>query len=331
MSERKIIILTPIKNEAWIIGPFLKACSEFADHIVLLIQDTHDESEQIAKQYPKAVIRHNTSNEFSETERIKQLLEIAREIAPEGAILVALDADEIPINTPESLSEWDKIRQLESCQNICFWKPDLLKGGSSIVDVTRKWALGFVDDLRKYTANIIHSQRVPLSEDTPAYNADAIPLLHVNLVRDKVLRAKRRMYCAIENVKATKPLYQRLQTYSHTIDFSEAGKQLELPRPWKDYLKSVGLDPESIPEDPPLWQDYEVLKLFKEHGTQRFMMDDIWDIDWEQTRQDCRTKGWNEVPENPIAAQTQAQRFFRLVLGKSIRFTFSAYRNLKPR
>lgn len=328
MNKNSIIILTPIKNEEWVIGGFLDACSVFADHIILLVQDTDDRSREISAQYPKARVIENSSNTFSERSRIQQLLSAAREIEPGPRVLVALDADEIPINTPEALEQWNRIRELPAGGNITFKKPDLLPAGATIVDLQEDWILGFVDDDREHIADDIHSIRVPVNNDREFYSANSIPILHVNLVRTCVNLAKRRMYCTIENIHQSQSLLKRLYHYHHKVNFSAAAEIIPLPKQWRDLLLLSELDPYCIPEEAPFWQDYQVLRYFKEHGVQRFHWDDIWTCDWESIRQQCIANGWDDVPSAPIQHPSCLVNFTRTILIRLVGYSIKIKRKL---
>ncbi|GAG56902.1 unnamed protein product, partial [marine sediment metagenome] len=51
MKRPKIICLTPVKNEAWILDNFIKCASLWADHIIIADQDSTDDARKIAKKY----------------------------------------------------------------------------------------------------------------------------------------------------------------------------------------------------------------------------------------------------------------------------------------
>lgn len=328
MDNNAIIVLTPVKNEEWIIESFLSACSVFADHIILLVQDTHDQTRELAEKFPKAHIIENTSAEYSENSRINQLLAAARKIESGQKALIALDADEIPINSKAALEQWQYIRELPVGQNITFKKPDLLPGGSTMVDLSQDWILGFVDDGREHNASEVHAQRIPINEDMAPYSANEIPVLHLNLVRMNVNRSKRRMYCVIENLNNSQSWIRRLYSYDRHRDFTTAGEEVSLPQGWKVILQQASLDTTALSETHPFWQDYEVLKYFKSHGTKRFQWDDIWDCNWEAARQDCLARGWSGVPDERIPPPTILQSSLREILSHGVRLCFWIKRTL---
>lgn len=293
---RKIVVLTPVRNEAWILDSFLRACCVFADHVLIADQGSIDGSVARINGIPGVEVIQNTEMRYNEAERIQLLIGEARKQFGKDLILVALDADEIFINTEQSLREWERIRQLPSGTVLRFSKPDVLdEGGLALADMGCVWKLGYVDDGAEHQPQEIHAQRVPAPTGAPIYDATDIKFIHVNLIRKNAHRAKRRMYCVIENLRDTHPLYRRLLSYSRWVDFSKGVQTKRIPDEWHLGLSDVGLSLHGIQETGPFWQDYEVLQKFNEFGTARFYLDDIWDVDWNEVAQACRDYGWTEV------------------------------------
>ena len=90
-----LVVLTPVRNEAWILERFLSVTSQFADLIVLADQGSTDNTTAIATRFPKVVVIPNEDPGFDEAHRQDLLLTAARERVPLPRILLALDADEI--------------------------------------------------------------------------------------------------------------------------------------------------------------------------------------------------------------------------------------------
>ena len=64
MNERPtIIVITPVRNEAWVLRAFLEATSLWADYIIIADQMSTDGSREIAKKYPKVVLIDNDNKE----------------------------------------------------------------------------------------------------------------------------------------------------------------------------------------------------------------------------------------------------------------------------
>ncbi|MEM9110823.1 MAG: glycosyltransferase family 2 protein [Planctomycetota bacterium] len=297
LIKPKIVVLCAVRNEEWILRHFLCACSRFADHVLVADQNSYDKTLQICSDFPKVTRIVNDSREFNEGDRIQLLIREARERFGLGNVLLALDADEIPVNTLQSEQQWRTIREIEPGVILRFSKPDIDIDGQTLVDMGSIWKLGYIDDGAEHTAAKIHAQRVPSPADAPIFDAADISFLHVNLIRPDALRAKRRMYCALENAQGISSLRRRLLAYNRFIDFSTSGSTRTITREWIDALAADGLHLSDVPEEPPFWQDYEVLRLFRIHGMKRFWLDDLWDADWAQISHRCRMAGWDETPE----------------------------------
>ena len=66
----KIICLTPVRNESWILEKFLKCASLWADIIIIADQESDDGSREIAKNFEKVKLVDNKSGYFSEAKNI---------------------------------------------------------------------------------------------------------------------------------------------------------------------------------------------------------------------------------------------------------------------
>ena len=105
----RIIVLTPVRNEAWILDRFLAVTSRFADQIILADQHSTDDGRAIAARYPKVALIENPSHGFNEAERQLLLLEAARRLAPGPRLLLALDADELLAADAPASPDWQRM------------------------------------------------------------------------------------------------------------------------------------------------------------------------------------------------------------------------------
>src|SRR6266550_4777142 len=100
----KIVVLTPVKNEEWILDQFLSVTSQFADLIIVADQSSTDNSRQICSKFSKVHLIANESEIYDEATRQQLLIKTARQLVPGRRILLALDADELlaadSINSP---------------------------------------------------------------------------------------------------------------------------------------------------------------------------------------------------------------------------------------
>ena len=63
----KIICLTPVLNEAWILDRFIRCASLWADHIIIADQGSTDGSREIAQRYDKVIfIDNKKTGDFNE-------------------------------------------------------------------------------------------------------------------------------------------------------------------------------------------------------------------------------------------------------------------------
>src|SRR3954453_20585511 len=88
------IVVTPVRNEAWILDRFLSCVSLWADHIIVADQGSADGSREIARRHSKVTLIDNPGS-YDEGARQRLLLDAARSF--EGRrVIFAFDADEIP-------------------------------------------------------------------------------------------------------------------------------------------------------------------------------------------------------------------------------------------
>lgn len=315
---KKIVVVTPVKNEEWILGAFLDACSKFADHILIADQGSWDSSREIASKFTKARVIENEGQDYNEKERAELLIEQARFLEGDNIVIIALDADEIPVTDAKALDEWEIIRGLKAGTSIRFQKPDILEGGKEMVfNIPDGAPLGFIDDAGPFEGRLIHTQRVPIREDLDVYFAKNIILYHVNLVRPKALRAKRRMYCVLENLNKTQPLWRRCCMYSRKNDFSCTGERIPISTNISSFFDDIGINLESIDDENLKWQDYATLRMLNIHGFRRFFFDDVWDADWENVKAACLAEGWPGVDgsvKSPSLITGLLRESFRLIV-----------------
>ena len=79
-SELKIIVITPVRNEAWVLDAFLTCTSSWADYIILADHHSEDNTREIAKKYEKVILIDNPTFEWYEAQCLTRLLEEACKI-----------------------------------------------------------------------------------------------------------------------------------------------------------------------------------------------------------------------------------------------------------
>ena len=119
-TETKLICLTPVRNEAWVLERFLQCASVWADHIVVADQISDDGSREIAARHPKVILVDNPASDYNEGERHRLLFERARQIPAARRVMIALDADEVLSADWEQSDEWAMLRSAKPGTAIRF-------------------------------------------------------------------------------------------------------------------------------------------------------------------------------------------------------------------
>jgi hypothetical protein len=281
MSRRKIVVVTPVKNEEWILERFLAVTSRFADVIVVADQRSTDRSREICARFPKVHLIDNDSPGYDEAYRQRLLLAAARRLVPGERIILALDADELLAADALDSASWDPVRDAAPGTGLYFEKPDMLADLRRARRGTGFFPLGFVDDDAEQGGVLIHSTRVPLRPGHARFEVPGIRFIHLALVRPAEYRARQRHYSVIENINGTKSLWWRLAYYSPALynPVLEAGAT-PAPAEWLGGWRRHGIDLEAFASSELNHFNRQVLALLRQHGARRFFFDDIWDADW---------------------------------------------------
>jgi len=327
----KIIVLTPVKNEAWILEHFLTITSQFADNIIIADQQSTDASRAICAKFDKVTLIENNNTVYDEASRQILLINMARTLFPnEKRILFCLDADEL--FSADSLNygnSWDSIRAYKPGTSIYIEKPEMLSGLKRCV----RWRdnyfpIGYVDDNSLHVAIAIHSKRIPDNPDGEDVRIDDIKVLHFAHSRKNVQSAKLRYYSVIENLNKTKPFYLRRFAYQSFYDENKnypAANIESTPENWTANWDEMGINLHDFSDPEFSWHDFEVLRFFKKYGYSKFYLDNIWKFDWERARQYALANNIPDIPEKKIH---QANILWQL-LGKIIDSLYGLYRKTK--
>jgi glycosyltransferase involved in cell wall biosynthesis len=281
----KIVVVTPVKNESWILDRFLSVTSQFADHIIIADQCSTDDSVDICRKYAKVTVFENKSEKYDEAERQIALLKTARELVPEHKIILALDADELLAADATSKIGWQTMLRSEPGTVLCFEKPDLYVRPDLCIRYDIPWPIGYVDDGAEHKPRKIHSIRIPLPPEAPRLYLHDVKFLHYRLTRPAAEAAKFRMYSVLENVNQLSPLRRRRIRYADGFNHLSAGRLEPTPTAWFSGWEEQGIDMHTITCYNRYWYDQEVLSQLLRHGSKRFWGDDIWNYDWNEYHQ----------------------------------------------
>lgn len=285
----KIIVLTPVKNEEWILHRFLSVTSQFADEILIADQSSTDSSREICLKYKKVTLIQNSCQDYSEAERQLLLISTARKLWPGPNILLGLDADEILAADAVQSVDWQTMLAAAPGTILLFEKPDLLPDLYKCIRYPNNpMPLGFVDDgFTMHSPLQIHSPRVPQPAEAARLLLPNIKMLHYALTRVQAQLAKVRFYAMQENLKQLSPLRHRRAWYGNFYQkqyvASASGAQ-SIPLEWFSGWETIGIDMRKLPENALTWHEIEVLRAFAQFGERRFWLDPIWDVDWNERR-----------------------------------------------
>ena len=179
------IVMTPVRNEAWVLKAFLESTSSWADYIIIADQMSTDGSREIAMQYEKVILIDNKNPDFNEAERQSMLVAKAREVAGgRDTLLWGLDADEILTANFLETEDWKRI--IHSVPGDVFW----FKWVEICPDKKHYWISPstyypwlFHDDGKEPHGNYVrnmHSMRIPYPiEERQMYYVDDFRVLHL--------------------------------------------------------------------------------------------------------------------------------------------------------
>lgn len=342
-SAPPIVVITPVKNEDWIIDRFLAVTSEFADCIIIADQNSSDNSREIYKKYPHIHLIENKSKQYNEATRQVILLEKARELVKGKKIILALDADEILAANALKSEGWQKMLQAESGTILAFEKPNLYQTTNQCLRLDDPFPLGYVDDgennqpimLRGFASknHIWLEDKMTKNEFVDTQNLPFLYLkdvkfLHYALTRLEAQNSKRRFYSVTENVlygNSFKAIFRRRFGYQEKYDFKEKRSLETSPNEWFKDWEERGIDMHNILKSEYYWWDFEVLKEFANYGEKRFWVNDIWYFDWEKCRQYALKLGLKNMPLNPIKKPNQILNLL-LKIGD---FSYEIYQNIR--
>lgn len=331
MGDTKIIILTPVKNEEWILEQFLSSVSLFADCIIVADQFSTDQSREICRKFDKVTLIDNKSEKYDEASRQHLLIEAARQQFPEARrIFFCLDADELFSADSLTYTEtWDKIKALPQGTSIYIEKPDVLYGiKRSVRWKDNYFAIGYVDDGLTHKATTIHSKRIPENPAGDNVYIDNIKILHFAHSRRNVQSAKLRYYSVIENINQSKPFYLRRFAYPCFYDEKKnyPAESIEpMPDKWLARYDELGINLRQLPDPEFSWHDFEILRFFKKYGYSKFYLENIWDFDWEKARQYALASNVENIPQSKI----NTPGFLWQLLGNITDLLYSLYRKVK--
>jgi glycosyltransferase involved in cell wall biosynthesis len=294
----KLVILTPVKNEAWILERFLAVATRCADLVIVLDQNSSDDSVQICRRFEHVHVVANPGREYDERLRQQLLIEEARRLVPGPRVLLALDADELVAANAIKTADWRAMLEARPGTVVFFEKPDLYESVSRCIRYATPWPLAYCDDGVPHDGRLVHSIRIPMPEHAKRLVLEQAKIVHYGLARPGAQRAKTRFYSVVENTRRTqRSVLLRRWAYAADRNYGGGGVVTIPDEEWFVGWEAQAIAVRSIADTEYHWQDFEVLRFFQRYGTRRYWLDDIWDFDWEACRFEGLKRGERGLPQ----------------------------------
>lgn len=279
-----VIVLTPVKNESWILSNFLKATSVFADLIIIADQNSSDNSREIALNFKKVILINIPNNEYNEAFRQELLITKARELVPGNKLLIALDADEFISANSLNSKEWRIMLNSEPGCTFAAERIDLLSPISKYISFPIYYLkFAFVDDgISSHIGRKVHSTRLPENHEQGTVYLSNFKIIHFSRIRRQLFWDKLAFYSMIENINQTSNFLGRIGRNSKNIYlYFEKTKAENTPNEWiESWHTKFEINLKEFQHQISNQFKIQIIKLFMEFGEKRFYLDDIWDTDW---------------------------------------------------
>lgn len=275
-SQIKKIILTPVKNEEWILELFLRNTSSWADKIIIADQNSTDESLKICSKFEKVSVIKNESVGHSNTVRWL-LLDEARKSEGNNLIFF-LDADELL--SPTCVRKIDDMVSKKTAGLGSGFSFDWVQlfGSTEMFRVDSVWkknikVAAFWDDrkmdfIRKYVIND-HTSRIPETEKIIHME---YPLLHFNHIFKEKYDWKQVWYRCDEYIQ--NPSKVRKINNKYSIMDSEPSLE-STEKCWFKGIELQNFSYDRIKD----WRYIQIKKWIQKYGTKFFEPLDIWKIE----------------------------------------------------
>jgi hypothetical protein len=277
-----LIVMTPVRNEAWVLHAFLKTTSTWADFIIIADQMSTDGSRDIYKQYDKVVLIDNNNPDFNEAERQSMLVTKAREIANHrDCILFGLDADEIFSANYTNTNDWKEI--LMSNPGAVFWfkwaelSPNKKNFGDSVY---YPWM--FHDDGKEPHSNYVrnmHSMRIPYPiQNQQLHYVNDFRILHLAYLNMSRVASKCRFYTYVDYQMNHRSVISLSRNYRYQKKLEE----YPIDEKYLNYGKQINVLNEVDTTSKKFWFDEYILERCLS-DLNKIALLDIWDKEFIET------------------------------------------------
>lgn len=284
-SAPKIIVVTPVRNEAWVLDAFLTCTSSWADCIILADQHSDDGTREIAAKYDKVLLVDNEALEMNQAETRKLLFQEVDKILGDKLVL-ALDADEFLSEGFDKTEDWNRILNSNPNEIFCFKWLNLYGDFSHVVpDIGyMEWGCHFTPDTliaeeyERCENRAVHEMRIPCHPSSGASFVQFEDIRFVHLARLNLVRQKNKedfyQVSSVSKLKKKISAITLYRNYNHP-DYTIEG----IPEEIRLYVKGQNEDARQLIKYDDIGQYYidEMVSIFNREGVEKFLKLDIWD------------------------------------------------------
>ena len=289
-----LIVLTPVRNEAWILPAFLKATSLWADYIIIADQMSTDGSRALYKKFNELtsegvnehkcelIIIDNPRKEMHQAATRRLLFKEAQKIEGDK-ILFAMDADEfLSGNFPET-EGWKTILNSEPGDVFLFRWMNLSADATKYSSwEPYYWAAHVSEEVMNgdFPDNFIHEWRLPWPKrENYVYTIEDISFIHFARVNVARQRNKERFYQVSQSAPMDK--YSGVAFYRryHPVQMETL---YDMPKDAYEYYQDRGMEVQGLMNLLDEGEHYtiSVVNAIQNKGIQFFRKLDVWDAEF---------------------------------------------------
>ncbi len=284
-SRPTIIVVTPVRNEAWVIDAFLTCASSWADYILLADQHSDDGTREIASRYEKVRLIDNDLAEMNQAATRELLFREVDKIEGDK-IVFALDADEFLSEGFDKTEDWRRIMESEPNEIFCFKWLNLYGDYKHAVPNTgyMEWACHFgpgislAQEYHNFERRAVHEMRVPCLPTTRVSYVLLDGIVFVHLARLNLVRQMNKE--AFYQVSSVAKLQKRMSAIGLYRSYhSSPSEKEELKDEASLYIVNADVDARSLVRTGDVGQYYidEMVKIIRRDGFKKYLKIDLWD------------------------------------------------------
>jgi hypothetical protein len=320
MSNTKIIVVTCVKDEAWMLERFLATCSQFADEIIVSDESTGlDNSIEIYKKYPKVILHHNSGSSVRWDIRRRFVFQEARKIICDKRIIIAIDSDEIISANVIASPEWETVLNAEPgtlfhLQWVNLWKTyEYYRAEYPYLYGSYNRQIWIDDGISEipiigYGYQEMHMAYNPMQAKKHIYLNDIV-CLHYQGCNWRRVESRHRYYVAHEKANIGK--LSDLAIYRNYGYLTQRKVKCgHSPSKWFDGWMKIGIDMTSSEDMELTHFDLSVMVMLQKHGADFFTFQDLWRVDWIKLI--SRAKESGRIPQDFIFTRPKRLLLSRL-------------------